>query len=76
MFKARPRRFGQDESPGYGFAWPVPASRLVGGHRDYQVLDPGNVVHDRVAVMVPAIDTEAECGTVHEANPILPSEWW
>ena len=31
----------------YGFAWPMPTSRLASGHSNRQVLGPGDVIHER-----------------------------
>jgi len=44
------------------FAWPIPASRFVGSHRDYQVVDACDVV------AIPAVNAESEVGAVHQVH--------
>src|SRR4051794_13879971 len=46
----------------YGLTRTMRTSRLVGGHRDQQVLNACDLVHDRVAVAVPTVNAETECG--------------
>src|SRR4051794_32968495 len=43
----------------------MPTSRFVSGHSNQQVFGPSNVIHDRMTVVVPAVDTKSELGSVH-----------
>ena len=48
-----------------GLAGPMPTSRFVRGHSNHQVLGPGNMVHDRMTIVIPAVDTKSEVGSIH-----------